>query len=622
MGTSDITLYAIFKALDETPPVIENVSTTSTTNSITVVVTASEDISSIEKYAFKIDSGEYIDTGMNNSYTFTGLSQDTEHDISVKVTNNVGLQSESTKKVNTIALNVPTFSEEDLIGETLIGETTGPTEVSTSTSGTYAWTETNGVWKSGNYNVHSSTSTLTFSFTLEDTQTISFDWSVSSESASYDYLYYTIYKNGSTVSGTGTSTKIGGTSYGTNEATLTYKHVTKSLDAGTYEVTFTYRKDSSQHSGLDRGYVKNFDAGTSTVIGPIGKTVTINYPEGEGLTYEYKKDSGEWTTATQNQKVEFTESGTLVARVSDGINTESASYSAVIPKTMEEFIDTLPLVTNGDGLYKDSYEENVYTYRGANPNNYVTFNGESWRIVSVNTSDNTIKIMRNAVLSDREFDTKGVRYQSDGYCSNRNGCKVWGSSSTTYDANLNLITTLAREVGGTEYALPSAEADLNIYLNGTYYNELNAIAQKMVKEEVVYKVGLLAENNSNMTTDMSQLNAAKWKGKIGLIDPSEYVRASTNSSCTNITAYYDNSSCYRNSITHNWMYLNDSWWTMSPDSGRFSVGYVWTVALGGALSNRDGASYSRGVRPVLTLSSNVQITGGVGSSSDPYTLGI
>ena len=196
MGTSDITLYAIFKALDETPPVIENVSTTSTTNSITVVVTASEDISSIEKYAFKIDSGEYIDTGMNNSYTFTGLSQDTEHDISVKVTNNVGLQSESTKKVNTVALNVPTFSEEDLIGET-----TGPTEVSTSTSGTYAWTETNGVWKSGNHNVHSSTSSLTFSFTLEDTQTISFDWSVSSESASYDYLYYTIqsfksrYKN-------------------------------------------------------------------------------------------------------------------------------------------------------------------------------------------------------------------------------------------------------------------------------------------------------------------------------------------------------------------------------------------------------------------------------------------
>ena len=617
MGTSDITLYAIFKALDETPPVIENVSTTSTTNSITVVVTASEDISSIEKYAFKIDSGEYIDTGMNNSYTFTGLSQDTEHDISVKVTNNVGLQSESTKKVNTIALNVPTFSEEDLIGET-----TGPTEVSTSTSGTYAWTETNGVWKSGNYNVHSSTSTLTFSFTLEDTQTISFDWSVSSESASYDYLYYTIYKNGSTVSGTGTSTKIGGTSYGTNEATLTYKHVTKSLDAGTYEVTFTYRKDSSQHSGLDRGYVKNFDAGTSTVIGPIGKTVTINYPEGEGLTYEYKKDSGEWTTATQNQKVEFTESGTLVARVSDGINTESASYSAVIPKTMEEFIDTLPLVTNGDGLYKDSYEENVYTYRGANPNNYVTFNGEQWRIISVNTSDNTIKIMRNAVLSDRQFDTTNGRYQgSSGYCNNSSyGCNIWGSTSTLYDTNLSPITTLGREYNGTKYTLPTAEAPLNTYLNGEYYNGLNATAKSMVKEDAVYKVGVLYNNNTSMSQDMEQVNAAKWKGKVGLIDATEYVRASTNSSCTGVYAYSYSSSCYNNSSSHNWVYLNDIWWTLSPYSLSGST-LVWYVTSSGAFNSYTAYS-SYGVRPVLTLKSNIQITGGTGTSSSPYTLGV
>ncbi len=601
MGTSDITLYAIFKALDETPPVIENVSTTSTTNSITVVVTASEDISSIEKYAFKIDSGEYIDTGMNNSYTFTGLSQDTEHDISVKVTNNVGLQSESTKKVNTVALNVPTFSEEDLIGET-----TGPTEVSTSTSGTYAWTETNGVWKSGNHNVHSSTSTLTFSFTLEDTQTISFDWSVSSESTSYDYLYYTIYKNGSTVSGTGTSTKIGGTSYGTNEATLTYKHVTKSLDAGTYEVTFTYRKDSSQHSGLDRGYVKNFDAGTSTVIGPIGKTVTITYPEGENLTYEYQINGGEWQQATQIEEVEFNENGTIVARVSDGINSESATLVVSIPIYMDFKGQKLEIVSSGDGLYVDGYEDNVYTYRGSNPNNYITFNGESWRIVSVNTSDNTMKIIRSSVLEDRAYDTdSNGRYNSSQYCNHSSfGCNIYGSTSSLYNTSGSAISTLARQVNGTKYQLPSKESEISTYLNGTYYNSLNATARSMIINGE-YKAAPVSSNSiSNISTQIGYASEAIWKGKVGLLDATEYMRATTGSSVS----------------SNNWLNISDYYWTMSPYSYSRSY-YVWGVHSSGAFYNTS-ADNSRGVRPVLTLASNVQITGGVGSSSDPYTLGL
>ena len=34
------------------------------------------------------------------------------------------------------------------------------------------------------------------------------------------------------------------------------------------------------------------------------------------------------------------------------------------------------VVTTGDGLYKDEYEEGKYTYKGANPNNYITFNNE------------------------------------------------------------------------------------------------------------------------------------------------------------------------------------------------------------------------------------------------------
>ena len=187
-----------------------------------------------------------------------------------------------------------------------------------------------------------------------------------------------------------------------------------------------------------------------------------------------------------------------------------------------------------------------------------------------------------------------------------------------YDTNLSPITELAREVNGTKYALPSEEADLNEYLNGKYYNGLNATAKTMVKQDAIYKVGVLKnQSGQTISTDVSQVNAAKWKGKVGLIDATEYVRASTNSSCTSVYQGYQGSAPCKNS---NWMFNSDVWWTLSPFSSSTSS-YVWYVNGSGDIDDHD-ASNSHGVRPVLTLNSNIQITGGTGTSSSPYTLGV
>ena len=59
-------------------------------------------------------------------------------------------------------------------------------------------------------------------------------------------------------------------------------------------------------------------------------TVTITYPSGCGsdLTCTYSKDSGEEVTVTSSSaSVNFTKDGTLVAKVSDGVNTVSSSYT-------------------------------------------------------------------------------------------------------------------------------------------------------------------------------------------------------------------------------------------------------------------------------------------------------
>ena len=69
---------------------------------------------------------------------------------------------------------------------------------------------------------------------------------------------------------------------------------------------------------------------------------------------------------------------------------------------------------SGDGLYKDIYEDGKCTYKGINPNNYIKFNNEMWRIISIG-ADNTIKIMRNESIGDMAFDTTGGTYGNNNW---------------------------------------------------------------------------------------------------------------------------------------------------------------------------------------------------------------
>ena len=144
-----------------------------------------------------------------------------------------------------------------------------------------------------------------------------------------------------------------------------------------------------------------------------------------------------------------------------------------------------PIVDTGDGLYKDEYEEGKYTYKGANPNNYVTFNNEKagWRIISIN-SDETIKIMKDDSI----------------------GNIVWNSSNNN---NWN------------------RPASLNTYLNGDYYNSLTSTAQSQIVEGTYYAGGIAYDNN-DMQNQINEEKSVISKVKIALPTVSEYLRANSN----------------------------------------------------------------------------------------------
>ena len=128
-------------------------------------------------------------------------------------------------------------------------------------------TETKSVttYTSGNKGVNSSTSTATFAFTTSSAGTLTFDYSVSSESG-WDKLTIKI-NNGS--ANTPLVNAISGTQSGSKEY---------SLNANTsYTLTVSYSKDGSSASGSDQATISNITI-TSTLSSELAYTADSTYP--------------------------------------------------------------------------------------------------------------------------------------------------------------------------------------------------------------------------------------------------------------------------------------------------------------------------------------------------------
>ena len=238
-------------------------------------------------------------------------------------------------------------------------------------------------------------------------------------------------------------------------------------------------------------------------------------------------------------------------------------------------LEDVPIVTTGDGLYEDEYEDGRYIYKGGNPNNYITFNNETagWRIISVEP-DKTIKIMKVESIGNMAWDTSG----------NNN----W------------------------------ANASLKTYLNGTYYNSLNNTAKSQIISNN-FSIGRINDNENNMEEQINNENSSKWNGKVALPTLSEYIRTNSNkSSCGTLSLNNENAS---NCINTCWMDTTSVlwWWTLTPCS--YYTSSVFNVSSQGVAGFYDSYD-STSIRPALYLSSDIKITRGDGSQNNPYEISL
>ena len=279
------------------------------------------------------------------------------------------------------------------------------------------------------------------------------------------------------------------------------------------------------------------------------------------------------------------------------------------------------LVDSGDGLYEDSTRAGRYVYKGANPDNYIEFNDELWRIVA-KEADGTYKIVRNEVLSEQmPFDNDNYRdKESNGaggtYCANSSyGCNAWAATA-------NLVGSPAEFTNTTQTGTVLLDSSLNTYLNGTYYNSLSPTAQSQIVSHE-WGVGATytdASWNDDDDEDPSEFVAEEsayiWNGKVALLSSSDALLATGNSSlCGTMNGYWDNQDTC---AAVNYLIPNSGYyWLLSPYSdGSNGVGRVDSE---GSIVAGSTAYGSFGVRPAVFLTSSISLSG-EGTQSNPYTI--
>lgn len=270
-------------------------------------------------------------------------------------------------------------------------------------------------------------------------------------------------------------------------------------------------------------------------------------------------------------------------------------------------------VTSGDGLYKSSYEEGRYIYRGTDPNNYVSVDGELWRIISVE-ADGTLKIVRKEALFRKSFD---VVSNKDGFCYQNNGCSAWAKTSSLLNTpeEFRIYYPNGNPEKDTRLLKGKVNDDssLNKYLNSEYLN-----SSKIKKYSVpgIFNVGSPGNylDKEDALTNINQEKVFKWCGKVGLITVMEFMQ--TNLTFENYTI---------NNIFHekkydeftSWLYFQnkETFWTITPSAcgeacnyGVFAIGTESNVAV--------TQNY---VRPVVYLDSSIKMAG-TGTLDNPYVI--
>ncbi len=266
-----------------------------------------------------------------------------------------------------------------------------------------------------------------------------------------------------------------------------------------------------------------------------------------------------------------------------GLVVNSLNYDTVCTVTYSPIDDLQSLndyVISLNGTESGTGEvvlENGYRYQGKNPNNYIWYNNDLWRIVGVfetelsdGSTDNLTKIVKNEAIG---------AYAWENYDSNN-----WESA----DLKNILDNYYYNQTDGTDTHFCSgygfdSKADCDFTVSG-----LNTLSRSMV-ETVVWHLGGHDTNGSPVDvfydaergTSVYGSMPTEWTGNVALIYPSDYGYSTLATECdrtTNLDRFTSNG-CTIDS----WMYCFGHFWYLTPNSSNGK--YVFYSSSDGDLTD-------------------------------------
>ena len=269
--------------------------------------------------------------------------------------------------------------------------------------------------------------------------------------------------------------------------------------------------------------------------------------------------------------------------------------------------------TSGNGTITNS--THGYRYQGNNPDNYVWFNNEMWRIIGY------VPVCMTSGCSSTVNRVKIIRKESIGalvYKANTTNDATWMDSTiqkllnTCYLGKKSDTDSTCASYCYSSYTSsqkPVAKCDYSsIGINASeYYGNMI--------ESVYWNVGEPSSSgyvnaDNQYTKEIASYTSST--SKIGLMYASDWGYA-----IEGFTGVLGESGSPYNYMNKNWLFSNGFEWTMSA----YSSSNPLCVSFYGYL--HDSYSY-RGyaARPVLYLKSSVYVVSGSGSESDPYIIGM
>ena len=294
------------------------------------------------------------------------------------------------------------------------------------------------------------------------------------------------------------------------------------------------------------------------------------------------------------------------------------------------------VATTDEGIYqtRDDYGTTYY-FRGAVENNYVKFADYYWRIVRINGNgsirliyDGTVAHANGESSDDRQIGTSAY---NENYGDNAYVGYMYGQAgaSTYAETHANINDSTVKTVVDNWYktnivdkgysnkieedAIYCNDRSVSVYIPNSYNNL--GYATNVTAYRWYNGPWSVDDYNQQVTMKCSQINqdgmstSSASKGNKALTYP---VGLLTNDEAGYSGGYNTNNSSY-------YLYTGQIYWTMSPRNFGGNSAGVRLVDSAGTIGGNNRVNNNGGVRPVLSLKSDVQISGS-GTMEDPYVL--